>query len=334
MLFWGALLPFLYQIFIFVNSQQDNPEFYEPTTIELQQGTAFAAPKYWGVHVRRSKSLRVAFLGGSQTSGDTGYVNSVYETMKTDMINMNWSFAVYNEGIPGDMPHVSAYKFFKLNTSEWPNVISLEPCLNCVDNDMKLAYLSCSIVLDNVKYFINRRYKDKGLDPPYYFFLEFFVASDSYWGLSSRNSESESESVSVLTALPLNITKAIEISDSPHDRLLYRGSMYAPYMMDMARFYGIPVLSVTDVLYPSWVRFFLTHNENERWPCSEDGYHTIIQCAKLVADHILKPFFLNQMTSRESDKVYESALHFTPYHPVDLHMFSADQYPDVHILGR
>jgi len=76
-------------------STRDNPEFYEPTAIELQQGVVFAAPKYWGVHLRRSKSLHVAFIGGSQTStGD--YVEIFQESMNSTASSMGWSFTVYN----------------------------------------------------------------------------------------------------------------------------------------------------------------------------------------------------------------------------------------------
>jgi len=65
-----------------VSGERDNRDFYDPTPIELQQGIAFAAPKYWGVHVRQSKSLRIAFLGGSQTVAGW-HVNSFIEPMTT-----------------------------------------------------------------------------------------------------------------------------------------------------------------------------------------------------------------------------------------------------------
>ena len=329
LLFFASFLPFLHVFFICADSERDNPEFYEPTNIELQQGIAFPAPNYWGVHVRRSKSLRVAFIGGSQTSR-FGYVDSFHELMKDVMINRNWSLAVYNEGLPGTIPRVRGYKFLSMNVSKWPNVICFEPCINCI-SVTKSDYIECSVAIDNVKYFINRRYKEVGLDPPYYMFLEFFEASEAYWEFSRLYEDWTSPT---RIALPLNATKALDIGNPPYRIKLYRGSVYAPYMMDMARFYGMPVLSVADVLYPSWVRFFLTHADNERWPCTDDGYHTSVECAKLVAEHILKPFFLDQMTARESDQLYEeSTLQFSPY-PIDLRMFRADQYNDVHILGK
>ena len=104
-------------------------------------------------------------------------------------------------------------------------------------------------------------------------------------------------------------------------------------MMDMARFYGIPVLSVTDVLYPSWVRFFLTHDNQDRWPYTADGVHTSEEGCQLVAKHILMPFFLEQMAPHESDKLYEKELQFSPY-PADLRMFPSSKYKDVHIFGK
>jgi hypothetical protein len=102
-------------------------------------------------------------------------------------------------------------------------------------------------------------------------------------------------------------------------------------MMDIARFYGIPVLSQSDVLYPSWVRFFLTHPENNLWPYSQDGLHSSLEGCKVVAEHVLKPFFLEQMTTRESDKLYETNDLSQPY-PIDLQMFRSDQYKDTRVI--
>jgi len=136
----------------------------------------------------------------------------------------------------------------------------------------------------------------------------------------------------LIVALPLNASKANEISNTRYGTMLNRGGQYAPYMMDFARFYGIPVLSVTDVLYPSFVRFFLTHNENERWPYTADGSHTSPEGCAIVAEYILKPFFLDQMTPRESDLLYEKPPPFGPY-PLDFRMFHSDQYKEIHIVG-
>jgi len=158
------------------SSQRDNRDFYDPTPIELKQGTAFAAPRYWGVHLRKSKSLRVAFIGGSQTSNGW-YFNSFREIMNTTASNMGWSFAAYNEGNPGTHPSVRPFKFLTLSTSKWPNVICIEPCLNCGANDN----VRCSSSIDNLRYFINHQYEQKGLDSPYYVFLEFFRASWKYY---------------------------------------------------------------------------------------------------------------------------------------------------------
>ena len=85
-------------------TNQDNREFYDPTSVELEQGTAFAAPKYWGVHIRRDKSLRVAFIGGSQTSSDSFYVNNFRDSIKKLSANLGWNIAVYNEGFNGTSP--------------------------------------------------------------------------------------------------------------------------------------------------------------------------------------------------------------------------------------
>jgi hypothetical protein len=66
--------------------------------------------------------------------------------------------------------------------------------------------------------------------------------------------------------------------------------------------------------------------------------HTSSEGCKLVVEHMLKPFFLDQMSAHESDKLYDDGeknkLPFNPYHPVDLRMFRADMYKEVHIIGN
>jgi len=234
-------------------------------------------------------------------------------------------------GVAGSAPQARPFGFFALDPSEWPNVISIEPCLNCQD----AGHGPCSYWIDNMKYFINHHYKEKGLEEPYYFFLEFFRSSNAYFS-SPFDSRSDD-----LVALPLNTSKLLDLSD-PKDNEMYpggmrsRGAPYAPFMMEFARFYGMPVLSVTDVLYPSWVRFHLTHADNELWPYSHDGVHTSESaCKSVVSDRILMPFFLEQMAPRESDKLYEKKrnLQFSPY-PADLRMFPSDQYKEIHVLSK
>jgi hypothetical protein len=300
------------------------PEFYKPTADELQRGIAYAAPKYWGVHVRRSKSLRVAFIGGSQTVNGE-YVDIFRETMNSIASNMGWSFAVYNEGVSGQYPSIRPFKFLSLPSTIWPNVICIEPCLNCAND--------CSSSIDKMKYFINRQYELHNLDEPYYMFLEFFPSSWKFY-----MHYKEWSTITERIAQPVNITNAMISLNHPVDgnKYKYIWTAYSVNMMQMARFYGIPVLSEINILYPSLVRFYLTHHFKERWPYTKDGAHTGQEGCQLIVDHILKPFFLDQMTPRESDKLYEKKKGFPlfgPY-PIDLRMFKADMYTEVHIIGN
>ena len=288
--------------------------YYKPTSEELQQGVAFAAPKYWGVHLRRSKSLRIAFIGGSQTSSGDEYVGIFRDSMKEATRRTGWNLAVYKEGMNGTYPSTQSLKFLRLQKSDWPNVICIEPCLHCEVPD----HWPCSYAIDNMKHFINRQYKEVGLDPPSYMFLEFFA--DIHWQRRVEWSNGAN-----ITSSSINQSRAKDLSDQINKRMLSRGAPYALYMMDLARFYGIPVLSVTDVLYPSWVRFFLTHAENEHWPYTADGMHFGIEGCQLITEQILKPFFLDQMMPRDSDKLYEKKLQFDPY-PAEVRMFPFDQY--------
>ena len=307
------------------------PEFYKPTADELQRGMAFAAPQYWGVHVRCSKSLRVAFIGGSQTAMGE-YVDIFRETMKSIASNIGWSLTVYNEGVSGQYPSIRPFKFLSLDSSEWPNVICIEPCLDCATSE----HLPCSLSIDNMKYFINRKYEQQGLDQPYYMFLEFFDTKEIVLS-TSWNATTSPDSIGIVSQpFYVSMNSTNKHSHAIHDR----GSSYSKYMMDLARFYGMPVLSVTDVFYPSWVRFCLLvvshhYKETKResgWPyTTTDGYHINRKGCQLVVDHILKPFFLDQMLPRESDKLYEKKrLPFSPYPAhVDLRMFMANFYQNI-----
>jgi hypothetical protein len=238
---------------------------------------------------------------------------------------MGWSFIVYNEGVPGTYPSIRPFHFFALNISQWPNVICIEPCLNCGGND----HYHCSLSIDNMKYFINGQYEQNGLDSPDYLFLEFFQPAET-----SIVNEFNLTSNDIKIPSQLNASNADSSVHKSMSANNMRGNMFASKLLDMARFYGFPLLSVTDVLFPSWVRFFLTHADNERWPYTADGSHTSPEGCKVVADHILKPFFVNQMSPRESDKLYmKSPAPFGPY-PVDVRMFRQEAYKVIHIIGN
>jgi len=193
-----------------------------------------------------------------------------------------------------------------------------------------------------MKYFINLKYEQEGLDQPNYMFLEFFMASISYQHAHSIewiNRGGDISSITERVARPISLTNAREILNYVpiNGRILITFTEYSAPMMDMARFYDIPVLSVINMLYPSLVRYSLTHSLNEGWPYTRDGIHTNLEGCKLVVEHMLKPFFLDQMSARESDKLYdggEKKFPFNPYYPLDLRMFKADMYKEVHIIGN
>ena len=50
------------------NNPRDNPLFYNPTLEELERGVTLHASSQWGARIRKEKSLRIAFVGGSQTA--------------------------------------------------------------------------------------------------------------------------------------------------------------------------------------------------------------------------------------------------------------------------
>jgi hypothetical protein len=85
---------------------------------------------------------------------------------------------------------------------------------------------------------------------------------------------------------------------SPHkfnldSRGFNRGDYSQPYILAFAKFYQYPMLSLTDCMWPSFVRYFLAGNDtsSQLWPFSEDGRHLSQLGAAFAVDKVILPFF-------------------------------------------
>ena len=67
------LVTLLFYFFEFVkcdeNVREDNFAYYYPTDDGFKLGYAYHAPSWWGARIKKEKSFRIAFIGGSQTRG-------------------------------------------------------------------------------------------------------------------------------------------------------------------------------------------------------------------------------------------------------------------------
>ncbi len=139
---------------------------YLPTDEELGRGVALPAPRNWATSIYRENSLRMMTLGGTMTSDEHGYTETLEElilsgqwwpqdipipshhsSIKTSHSNNPFPKSkdlsssippttksyLWNEGInnTNSLPFNMKYRFEDWPTSQWPNLVTLEYTLEC-----------------------------------------------------------------------------------------------------------------------------------------------------------------------------------------------------------
>lgn len=110
----------------------------DPTAEEVSRAIAIRPPGPWGRRLRHEKCVRLLAIGGSNTYND--WQNQGYVTLLERYLQANVSSDSYiiNEGKAGKGPAEfvgKSYKFEKLETSRWPNVVLLEFSVNTNGDD-------------------------------------------------------------------------------------------------------------------------------------------------------------------------------------------------------
>lgn len=116
-----------------------------------------------------------------------------------------------------------------------------------------------------------------------------------------------------------------------------RGDYSHPYMLAFAKFYQHAMLSLTDCMWPSFVRYYLAANDtyNQLWPFSEDGRHLSILGAAFLADKVILPFFKHALSAKRFNENDTNSLTTkqSSIYSEDIRMFPREDYLEDTLLA-
>lgn len=242
-----------------------NYDYYKPTDEELERALVVQPPSYWGEPFyleNKSPSIRILVLGGSNSANDDNYVPILHTMLQEWMPDKN--SLVYSGAISGHGPTRMRHAFEGLDTSKWPNVVILEFAVN-------FDGLESIKALDQLVGFMNQKYTAKELPIPSYLVFELFRVSSFYNWKETFHDPTCNETVIEHNPNITNLQPPEGIH--PGDFGFNHGSKDGMYLSMFARFYRIPLISVVDALWPSFVRYYDTHLTCSQWPFTRDGVH-------------------------------------------------------------
>ena len=290
--------------------------YYDPTPSEMERYLSMYSPS-WGEQLARENSTRILLLGGSISAGCCCSEGLFYATLLAEYISQFENSYVINKSVFGSRPYTfigEVYDFELWPKDRWPNTVIIELAVN--------SAVSWSTVkeLDNLIFLLNEKWLQNSLPIPDVLLIEFFdVRSvvDNFQGEDTREKRHKYLSSSNERAVPFN-----------------RGGGSQIYIDAFARFYSYTVLSVTDVLWPAFCRFFIENpatpysnslpkNTSLSWPYTHEGIHPSCLGHKFIADNIVTRFF--------REKIFEQTRPFIPITPYDnalkdMRMFPVSSY--------
>jgi len=294
---------------------------FHPTRDEISRGFVHPAPPHWGVRIRKEKSFRILALGGSNTAvGDYGqyYVDKLRNlVLKCKFIDSKDSY-VMNEGIGGTGPTRKRYPFEDDPPNRWPNIVTLEFAVNTPNQ------WSSAQMVDDLIFFLNAKYTEKSLPTPAYLIIELLTVRNFYPEETRHIWEFPDLKIKpTLDSSGLNNLDTIPDFD-PNDEMFNRGTMGGASIDALSRFYGYPLLSTADSLFPSFLRYYTTYSNKSMWPYSKDGIHLSVLGGDTFVDHILFPFLLSELKPRDTDELYQNITSI--YGKIDFRMFPRKTY--------
>ena len=235
---------------------------YHPTAEELSRGLAYRPNEKWGWQMRKEKSIRLLTLGGSNTAY---FYGTTYPAFLIESIHRLYNatelhVSIRNEGIAGTGPTMKNFDFFAEPPSTWPNVVSLEFAIN-TDNQWIEA-----VRVDQLIHYLNNKWASKNLPSPDYLLIELFRIQQYYpyttfgdWAKVGYNASKE-----VLDSTGGD--RLTPVTMDPQNDGFNRGTRGGPVLMTLARFYGYPVLSSADSMFPAFTRYYATFANTSIWP--------------------------------------------------------------------
>jgi hypothetical protein len=101
----------------------------------------------------------------------------------------------------------------------------------------------------------------------------------------------------------LNNLKGFESDEFWKDVGINMRALPGMYHLNVARFYRIPYISITDALYPAFTRHYISNNITEEWEYNQPGCHLPPEGWKYVVDKIIIPFLINQLNNNRDDNI-------------------------------
>ena len=107
-----------------------------------------------------------------------------------------------------------------------------------------------------------------------------------------------------------------------------RGASVSDSFVQLARFYGIPMISTIDAMFPSFTRFFVhsvdgrNDHQNQMWPFSHDGIHLSKLGQTYMLEKLLMPMLEKQLQHPFSPHDHRNSL----YEASDIRLFPASNY--------
>ena len=248
------------------------------------------------------------------------------------IINTNNSYVI-NAGLAGNGPYRTVYEFEKnLPLSEWPNLITLEFSVNSVFD------WAAAKNIDVLIHFINMKYIHKSIPVPSYLVIDLWFASSYYERKSllyynNITGYNPYENVTLNYMNP-NITmltpSAIDMQATM--RMFNRGSPSTAYITSLCRFYGYPMISTAEALFPAFTRYYATHySDDHHFRYTKDGTHLTAVGSELLISKIIKPFLYAELNRKQMTDTRH--MNNTEYN-YDVRMFPISEYPEFNILNE
>lgn len=235
---------------------------------------------------------------------------------------------VINRGISAHGPEIEHFAFEdELPVDEWPNLVTLEFSLN-INGGVKSQK-----EIDEVIYYINRKYERRNVLPPRYLFLDFWRAKDYYNKTDGCIVQDKDELLNTIrytrgTATP----PAIRTS---------------PGVEEIARFYGYPLIGTRELFWDVFFEYYITHGQCLQrptkdkpplcWPMQDDCVHLNCYSGRLVSNVVILPLLMNEIVKYKQSGRLDNPLDdctYTDRHSAAVKMFPEDTYSDYDILSQ
>ena len=251
---------------------------------------AVSPPAYWGFRIRREAQLRVLTLclsgegGGTSRCDWSEHLNARLRTSLAIPISVH-DESLLLKGL--SFNQLSQHKLsFEANSAEqWPNLVIVE---TSEQSDSTASYVHG---IDHFFQSLRTKYSSQNLQPPDYLLIETPRTKELME--HARNADKSFSRVEVLWTF---------------DKSKFRHQ----HLLDFARFYRHPLISMVDASLPSLLRHFLCEDCQGPWPYMDDNSRLTFDGINLLVTDILVPFFMIQLNKPISTDFSRTSLYDDP----------------------